>query len=86
MQLSKAQAFGIPIVSTDAGGSKECFIPGKTGLLAVDDSPMEIASNVLALFEDSNFSSNSKKAGRKFIKDKFGIRAYSDSISKLYGN
>lgn len=84
--IIEAQAFGIPIVSTDAGGSKECFIPGKTGLLAVDDSPMGIASNVLALFEDSNFSSNSKKAGRKFIKDKFGIRAYSDSISKLYGN
>lgn len=52
VSIMEAISFGIPVLATDVGGTKEIVIPGLTGyLLPADTSPKEIAENILKCFD-----------------------------------
>ena len=80
----EAQACGIPVLSTNAGGSKECIIEGETGLISYDDSPLEMCKQLHEILTSKSFKKNTRKSGSKFIEKKFGIKTYSKNMNKLY--
>ena len=82
--IIEAQSCGIPIVATDAGGSKECFIDGETGLLADKGGPLEICELLGRVLSEEKIVEKTKKKGGLFVKEKFGIDAYTKSINDLY--
>jgi glycosyltransferase involved in cell wall biosynthesis len=83
--LIEAQAVGVPVVTTPAGGAPETLDPGKTGLVSSDHSALAIASSCLTLLDDDELRKNMGTAGAKFVREKFSLdRMYKDTIS-LYG-
>ena len=80
----EAQSCGIPVLSTNAGGSRECIIEGETGLISYDDSPIEMCKLLHEILTGKDFKNNSRKSGSKFIERKFGIKTYSKNMNKLY--
>lgn len=47
--ICEAQAYGLPVVSTDAGGSPEMLLPGETGLVVKQGDPTAIAEAVIRM-------------------------------------
>lgn len=82
--IIEAQACGVPVVSTNAGGSRECIIEGETGIIAYDDSPSEISKLLNEVLSNKEYTKIAKKKGVKFVKKKFGYKAYSKNVNKLY--
>ena len=65
--LIEAQGFGVPVVTTDAGGSREVVEDGKTGFVVETDHPEEIAEKVLIVLgqEGSEWGQRSRERARK---------------------
>ncbi|MDC0055702.1 glycosyltransferase [Deltaproteobacteria bacterium] len=67
--LIEAQAFGVPVVSTDAGGSADTFLDGISGRLCKTSDPELIAAKVIKCIDNKKWlksaSSESIKNGRK---------------------
>jgi glycosyltransferase involved in cell wall biosynthesis len=82
--IIEAQTHSIPVVSTNAGGSAECFIEGVTGFLAKNNDIFELEKLVLKVLSDPKIKQNIKKKAPKFIKERFGRKVYSANINKLY--
>ena len=40
---------GVPVISTDAGGSKETFVDGQTGILCQNPDPSVIAKKIVEI-------------------------------------
>jgi len=81
----EAQWLGLPVVVTDAGGSREAIECNESGLLAVDPSAGEIASLVGEFLDDSDKASKARKVGPRFVADRFGIDRMILETLDLYG-
>jgi len=72
--LLEAQAMGVPVVATDAGGDIEIFKNGETGFLVPLRNPKAIAEKVNALISNKQLyeklSSNAKKFALNFTWEK----------------
>ncbi len=51
VSMMEAISFGIPVISTDAGGCKEIVTPQSGVLIPNDSSPIEIAKSIIDMFE-----------------------------------
>ena len=79
----EAQAFGIPVVATDAGGVKETFLEGQTGLLSESDSPDVISNLILEMLEKSSDKRIRRLATRN-AKKLFSVKAMTNKTKKMY--
>jgi glycosyltransferase involved in cell wall biosynthesis len=63
----EAMAFGLPVLGTDAGGTRDIVLPGVTGLLhPVGEAGQEILSaNILRLLRDRALAKRMGEAGRE---------------------
>jgi glycosyltransferase involved in cell wall biosynthesis len=63
----EAMAFGLPVLGTDAGGTRDIVVPGETGLLhPVGEAGQEILSaNILRLLRDRALARRMGEAGRE---------------------
>jgi glycosyltransferase involved in cell wall biosynthesis len=63
----EAMAFGLPVLGTDAGGTRDIILPGETGLLhPVGEAGQEILSaNILRLLRDRALARRMGEAGRE---------------------
>jgi glycosyltransferase involved in cell wall biosynthesis len=63
----EAMAFGLPVLGTDAGGTRDIVVPGETGLLhPVGEAGQEILSaNILRLLRDRALAKRMGEAGRE---------------------
>jgi glycosyltransferase involved in cell wall biosynthesis len=74
--LIEAQYMGIPVVSTPAGGAKECFIEGETGCILNDLSEpdlYEACDKVLMLINQFKKNSELKNKATRFAASNFSI-------------
>lgn len=81
----EAQWLGLPIVATDAGGTKESFRFGETGLLAVESLAESLASLVSQYLENEGMRVRASEAGPKFVAEAFGTKRMIDETLDLYG-
>ena len=82
--LLEAMAIGIPIVTTDVGGTKELIGDGQTGYLLSEGDVDGMTRVLLALVRDESLRKSIGKAARKHIEDKFSFVSRLKRIEALY--
>ncbi|MGH8295571.1 MAG: glycosyltransferase family 4 protein [Steroidobacteraceae bacterium] len=79
----EAQAAGVPVVSSLAGGLPETFIPGTTGM-GVDPGDADgLASAVLALMRDPEERRRMGAAGREWACTRFSLERIAEDFERL---
>jgi glycosyltransferase involved in cell wall biosynthesis len=83
--ILEAQALGIPVVATEAGGTREAFDPGRSGLLVENPEASSIAAAVLELLGDPQKRTSYGSAGPAFVENRFGNDRMRNETLELYG-
>jgi glycosyltransferase involved in cell wall biosynthesis len=80
----EAQYFGLPVVATDGGGTRDALVPGHTGFLTEPEGTEQMASYVVRLFEDHKLRAEMGGRGPTFIKEQFHLRQMVDLTFQVY--
>ena len=81
--LIEAQAMGIPVVSTNAGGANETFVDGKSGHLITTFEVADIAESVLQVIKDIDFRKDASHHAINHIKSKFSLETMHKNLEKI---
>jgi glycosyltransferase involved in cell wall biosynthesis len=82
--LLEAMAAGKPVVATDAGGSPEVVIDGKTGILVPPNDPEALADAMLRLLADRELARSLGEAGRVRVQSEFTLETMVARLEELY--
>lgn len=82
--LIEAQAQGVPVVSTRAGGAGETFIQGETGFLVNERDPKILARHVLDILDDPAFRAHCGNEAPRLVRARFGLARMVDETVALY--
>ena len=80
----KAQAAGVPVVASDAGGLAEVVVHGKTGFLVPPSDPGLLAGAMATLLDDSTLRDRYSKAAREHARANFAIEPMVNAHLRLY--
>lgn len=80
----EAQAAGVPVVVTDAGGSAEAVHHGETGIVVPIRQPGALAGEILRLLRDPALRQRMGEAGRKRAQIEFTRTRMVEQISTVY--
>ena len=81
----EAQWLGLPIVATDAGGTRESFDRKVTGLLATNPVAEEIALLIGEYLDNETKMTQAEIHGPQFVARAFGVTRMIQETIKLYG-
>ncbi|AHI26494.1 hypothetical protein BGC31_06080 [Komagataeibacter xylinus] len=82
--LLEAQTLGVPVVTTDAGGSREAVIQDITGYLVRDDKAENLAAAVIRVMQDRTFRLKARTGAPAFIEQRFGLQRMLGDTMSLY--
>jgi asparagine synthase (glutamine-hydrolysing) len=69
----EAQLMGVPVVATDAGGTRDAMVPGVTGLLCPVGDADALGAACSKLLDDGAAARVMGEAGARHVRDGFGI-------------
>ena len=78
----EAQGFGVPVVSTDAGGVREIIDDGQTGLIMGETNPNFIAEALITALSEEAAGWGEKAEAR--ARELFSAQAMIDSTQRVY--
>ena len=81
----EAQLLGVPVVATDAGGTRESFDPGRTGWLVEEPTAEALAERVCSVLEDDAWRARAQAQGPGFVVERFGLERMIRETYALYG-
>ena len=79
--LMEAQAFGVPVVSTDISGIPELVSHGETGWLVPEKDPGALAAALRTLFGDADLRGRLAQAGAERVRREFSSEPGIDFIA-----
>jgi glycosyltransferase involved in cell wall biosynthesis len=79
----EAQAAGVPVVCSTAGGLPETLLPGVTGLLVPPSDSVALADTVLRLIRDRALRREMGNAGASWVRARFGLDTIARSFETL---
>ena len=82
--LIEAQAFGVPVISTDAGGAKDTFINGETGILVTEPTADELANAILNCLNDPEWMETAKINSRLNARKQFSQESMLKRLKEIY--
>jgi glycosyltransferase involved in cell wall biosynthesis len=82
--LLEAMAMGLPVVTTDAGGTRELVIDGQTGYIMQQRDVDSLARAVIKLINDASLRQRMGHAGRDRVEKEFSFRQRLQRIEALY--
>jgi glycosyltransferase involved in cell wall biosynthesis len=82
--LMEALLLGRPVVATDAGGTREIILHGKTGMLVPVGDVDSVAAAVEQILRDGRLARTLGENGRQHIKDSFGVTRMVESLQDIY--
>lgn len=85
VSLIEAQASTRPVVSTDAGGVKDCIIPDQSGFI-VEMTAEDVAQKIKVLINDSELRDKMGKSGEQFVLSKYHYTRLCKDMATLYSN
>jgi len=71
--LIEAQAMGVPVVTTDAGGASETLSPGETGYAIKPHSATLLADAVVRIMADTAFRRAVRTRAPAFVRERFDV-------------
>ncbi|MEW6261956.1 MAG: glycosyltransferase [Thermodesulfobacteriota bacterium] len=74
--ILEAQASGLPVIVTDAGGPRENIIAGQTGLIIPGDDEKSLVASVLALVENPEDWARMSQAARRYAESRSFEKAF----------
>lgn len=81
----EAQLLGIPVVATDAGGTREAIDEGRSGWVVEEATSAALAERVCAALDDSDWRKHAREAGPRFVHDRFGLERMVRETRVAYG-
>jgi glycosyltransferase involved in cell wall biosynthesis len=81
----EASSLGIPVVATEAGGTREAIEEGVTGYLIGQADPAIIAKRILLTLQATDWRARVQIAGPKFVASRFGLDRMIAETLQLYG-
>ena len=83
--LLEAQLMGLPVVSTDAGGSRDAVIPGHSGIICGIGDVDALYDASLKILSDLSAASAMGEAGRRNARENFSLEAMGRRYIALFG-
>lgn len=84
LSLLEAMATGLPVVATRVGGNVEVVQDGQTGLLVPVRDASRLASAIIRLAGDPEYSRQIGAAGRCRVETTFNVRTMVGAYQQLY--
>ncbi len=81
----EAQWLGLPVVATDAGGTREAIEEDVTGWCCSAPDATEIAAKIKKVLLDSSHLVKMRQLGPRFIDQQFGLNKMIDHTLSIYG-
>lgn len=81
----EASLLGVPVVATDAGGTREAINEGVTGYVVESADPLVIASRIIQVLDDEDWRARVKEEGPIFVERRFGLNRMVAETLVLYG-
>jgi glycosyltransferase involved in cell wall biosynthesis len=85
VSLIEAQASRRPVVTTDAGGVRDCVEHELTGLIT-DHNAYSISTAILRLADSEDLRKNMGEAGESFVSNKFSYFRLTKEVRSLYSS
>ena len=82
--LVEAQSFGVPVISTDAGGASDTFLDGKTGALVTTQSASIIAQTLLDRLDDREWMATASREATELARVKFSPETMLQRLLEIY--
>ena len=82
----EAQALGIPVVMTRAGGNEAAIRPGVTGWIVEDRSPAALADRICRVLADAAWSRAARELAPAFVRMQFDLDRMIDETVRVYGS
>jgi len=84
--ILEAQACGIPVVGTQAGGTPELITHGETGVLIEPGKPDILAKSIITLARDSRNRSRIGNSARQFVEKNFSVNTLVNNTLAVYNS
>ena len=84
MTVLEAYSCGKPVIASKVGGLKDLVVNGETGLLFDLGNTVQLAKNILYLFDDAGRAEEMGLKGKKFVTENFTIDEVADKLQNLY--
>lgn len=81
----EAQGLGVPVVATDAGGTREAVDHGRTGWIVRSREAGELAERVLFVLANPDWSATARRFGPEFTELRFGVERMISETMNMYG-
>lgn len=82
--IIEAQGFGLPVISTNAGGAAEVMIPNLTGRVSAKSQAPDIARVLLESIDDREWLNNASMVSRTHAREKFSVKGMYTRLLGLY--
>lgn len=84
MSIIEAEATGVAVISTDAGGVKDVMIDGETGYIIPQGNAALFIEKLTFLIKNKEIRDKMSQNGRIFVEDKFGYKVLIKNTSEYY--
>jgi glycosyltransferase involved in cell wall biosynthesis len=82
--LLEAMASRVPVIGTNVGGIPDIIKDGKTGLLALQRNPHDLAEKILRILDDEALRKELAEKGHDFVKQEFSWEVVAGKFKKIY--
>jgi glycosyltransferase involved in cell wall biosynthesis len=83
--LIEAAACELPVVATDAGGTREIVVDGVNGRLVPVGAVSALTDAVLEIIENPGLAARYGQAGRAIVEERYSFSSWTDRLDVLYG-
>lgn len=84
--LIEAQALGVPVIGSNAGGVPEIIEPGRTGLLFTPDDYEDLAEKIYLLYRDFWLRALLGKQAEAAVREKFSVERHVEGLERAIMN
>ena len=82
--LIESLDMGVPVISTDAGGSKETFVDGQTGILCQNPDPSVIAKKIVEIISHPEWLEKASTISPIQTREKFSQENMISTLLRIY--
>tara|TARA_B000000532_G_scaffold223408_1_gene199602 strand:- start:3654 stop:6989 length:3336 start_codon:yes stop_codon:yes gene_type:complete len=82
--IIEAQGFGVPVISTNAGGAYETIIDGETGHIVESHDPNDLSERIISVLEDEVWLETARKRSIEFAQRTFSTSNMIKRLLEIY--